>query len=314
MNARLWAHTWDFGFGILRMASRSSIIGPMTFFQFREKVYGFFFGKKPRRNPFNFEVHLNDHCNLNCKSCFHFAPLAKPDSRYPLDQFEQDIKRLCALFDGTFGWVHLLGGEPLLNPDILRYLEIVGANIQKGQVDIITNGILLHRMDDAFFKTCRQYGIGIAVTAYPIELDYEKLRGIVEGHGCRFTIFGDRGKEGFSFPSLRQDSRASAKKRYLSCVLSNACVTLERGKLYYCSLPAYVHLFNERFGDTFRDETDAISIYDNDKEAVLDFLRSPHGFCRYCDIKHREKKANLLTWGRSDQKKEEWMFPSEKRP
>ena len=79
----------------------------MTFFQFREKVFDFFFGKKPPRNPFNFEIHLNDHCNLNCKSCFHFVPLANPDSYYPLDEFERDIKRLCSLFDGKW-----LGSPP----------------------------------------------------------------------------------------------------------------------------------------------------------------------------------------------------------
>ena len=83
----------------LRTFPRSSIRND-DFFQFREKVFGFFFGKKPQRNPFNFEIHLNDHCSLNCKSCFHFVPLAKPDSYYPLDEFERDIKRLCSLFDG----------------------------------------------------------------------------------------------------------------------------------------------------------------------------------------------------------------------
>ena len=111
MNARLWAHT---GGNITERATHISALQhnkTMTFFQFREKVFGFFFGKKPRRNPFNFEIHLNDHCNLNCKSCLHFVPLAKPDSHYPLDEFERDIKRLCSLFDGKFGWIHLLGGE-----------------------------------------------------------------------------------------------------------------------------------------------------------------------------------------------------------
>ena len=90
----------------LRTFPRSSIRND-DFFQFREKVFGFFFGKKPPRNPFNFEIHLNDHCNLNCKSCFHFVPLAKPDSYYPLDEFERDIKRLCSLFDGKW-----LGSPP----------------------------------------------------------------------------------------------------------------------------------------------------------------------------------------------------------
>ena len=283
----------------------------MTFFHFYEKVYGLLHGKKPKRKLFNFEVHLNDHCNLNCKSCFHFAPLAKSGSFYPLDEFERDIHQLSATFEGKFGWVHLMGGEPLLNKDINRYLEIVGKAVKVGDVSLLTNGILLFKMDGSFFDTCKKYNIAIAVTKYPIGLDYGKMRDFVEAHGCRFLFFDEHCEQGFSYPSLRKEGKFSAKRRYLSCIIANACVTLDHGKLYYCSLPAYAHLYNERFGDTLENRSDAISIYGNDKEAILNFLRTPHQFCRYCDVKYRDKKGNLISWERSKLEASEWTFDDE---
>ena len=95
----------------------------MNWYHLRERFYAFFTGKKPRRKRFNFEVHLIDSCNLNCKGCVHFAPLAKPSSFYPLEEFEKEIKRLSELFGGRFGWIHIMGGEPLLNPNINDYLD-----------------------------------------------------------------------------------------------------------------------------------------------------------------------------------------------
>ena len=278
----------------------------LTFFQLYEKAYGKVFGKKPKRNPFNFEIHLIDSCNLKCKGCFHFAPLAKPDSCYPLDEFQRDIERISALFEGKFGWIHLLGGEPLLNPKINEYLDIVGANVKKGQIDLITNGTLLPKMDEGFFASCKKNHIRIAITSYPIGFDYEKAMDLVLSHDVPCYLFGDRsGQDAFCSASLMPESQSSAKKVYLSCIVSNACVTLDHGKLYHCSLPAYARLYNEAFGQTFDTESDAISIYNHSKKEILDFLRTPQKFCKYCDIPYRNEHP--IPWGLSQLKKEEWL-------
>lgn len=136
----------------------------MTLYHRYERLYGKLFGKKPARRPFNFEIHLTDSCNLNCVGCFHFAPLAKENAIYPIDEFEKDIARIALLFHGKFGWVHIMGGEPLLNKRINEYLDIVGKHVKKGQVDLLTNGLLLPRMDDSFYQTCRRNHIRIFVT------------------------------------------------------------------------------------------------------------------------------------------------------
>ena len=278
----------------------------LTSFQRRERIYGLLFGKKPRRHPFNFEIHLNDECNLSCKGCFHFAPLVRGHVPYPIEEFASDIKRISELFHGRFGWIHLLGGEPLLNKDIARYLDIVGQHIKKGQVDLITNGLLIPRMGEEFFETCKRNRIRIAITRYPIPFDYESALNRVLEHGCEGYFFGDRGlPDAFSLPALNKDSKASAKQNYIRCIIANACVTLDHGKLTYCSIPGYVRIFNEAFGKTFDTEDDWISIYGHSKKEILDFLRTPHSFCKYCDLEKRLN--NPVSWAASKKEKEEWL-------
>lgn len=277
----------------------------LTFFQRYERIHGKLFGKKPTRKRFNFEIHIADGCNLGCKGCFHFSPLASQDAFYPLDEFEADFKRVSELFHGRFGWVHLLGGEPLLNPDIVKYLDIAGRYVKKGVVELITNGLLLPSMNEEFFASLMRNHIRVAITRYPVEFDYDKALELVLSHGCEGHFFGDRGKEGFALPYLNPESKASYQENYMHCIIANACVTLDHGKLTYCSLPAYVHFYNEKFGKTFDDAKDFISIDDHDKKEILDFLSTPHEFCRYCHPSYRA--AHPIPWQKSAKEKEEWL-------
>ncbi len=42
------------------------------------------------------ETHIVDHCNLKCRGCTHFAPLADPYFK-SIEEFENDLKRLLAI-------------------------------------------------------------------------------------------------------------------------------------------------------------------------------------------------------------------------
>lgn len=97
----------------------------------------------------SFEVHLAEHCNLNCRGCDHFCPLAKP-AYTDLNVFQRDFKRLSELFHMEAGEIHLLGGEPLLNPQVEEFCKIARKNFPKATINIITNGILLPEMPDSF--------------------------------------------------------------------------------------------------------------------------------------------------------------------
>ena len=276
----------------------------MNYYFLLERIYGTFFKKKPKRRHFNFEIHISDYCNLNCKGCFHFSPLVKSGQLYPYEEFEKEIETVSKTFNGNFGWIHLLGGEPLLNKDIVKYLDCIGQNVKKGDVSLITNGLLLTKMDDSFYESCKRNHITIAVSEYPLDVDYKKMKEYVTSKGVKFIFFGGERKDQFSFMSLEKGHEDEYKKRYLSCAISNACVTLDHGRLYYCSASAYIRFFNEKFDENYDNSMDSISIYGTSKKEILDFLRRPHPFCGYCDVKLRD--SFTYPWQKSQLNKEEW--------
>jgi hypothetical protein len=58
-----------------------------------------------------------DHCNLNCKGCTAFSPVAE-EKFMDVNMFERDCERLAELTGGKIELIDLLGGEPLLHPKI----------------------------------------------------------------------------------------------------------------------------------------------------------------------------------------------------
>lgn len=270
-----------------------------------EKLIAVVTGKKIKRNKLTFEIHISDDCNLNCKGCYHFAPLAKKGSIYNIDQFEKDLRRIYSVFGKDIEWVHLLGGEPLLNVNVNSYIEIARDCLPEIQITLITNGILLMKMPDSFFEVCKKNDVLIDLTIYPIDLNYERIQKYVAEKGCKLRVFGDKsGDKGMRNTSLNKTSKTSAKKNFLRCRTAGICNSIKDGKIYYCSIPAYICIFNKYFNENFDNSEDGIDIHNHTATEILDFLRSPHNFCKYCDLKY--KRENKVRWDFSFRKISEW--------
>jgi len=62
------------------------------------------------RAMLKFEVHITEHCNLNCRGCFHCSPLAGPEF-LDINEWKRDCKRLSELFCKEMDNIILLGGN-----------------------------------------------------------------------------------------------------------------------------------------------------------------------------------------------------------
>ena len=69
------------------------------------------------------EFHIVEHCNLNCKGCIHFTPLADK-SCIKISDYKSDIKKMAEITKGSVKTINILGGEPLLHPQLLKLLKI----------------------------------------------------------------------------------------------------------------------------------------------------------------------------------------------
>lgn len=220
-----------------------------------------------------------------------------------IDELDRDLRRLSELSDGEVHHINILGGEPLLHPEIARIVEMVRQLFLYGNIYLVTNGVLLNRMDERFWKACKQCNIVIAPTQYPVKLDYEEIKNNVIAHGIQYQSFG-QAADGWYHTVISESGDKNEIQQFLHCSNANNCTVLEHGKLYPCPKAAKVRHFNKAFGDRFQQSShDYIDIYKAESlKEIMEFLSKPIPFCRYCDTFASEK----IEWGVSHKEDSEW--------
>lgn len=233
-------------------------------------------------------LHLADHCNLNCRGCDNFSALA-PEKFADIHTFENDCAQVSKLANGKIAEIQLLGGEPLLHPQVIEFLEITRKYFPKNTINIVTNGILLKKQPDEFWESCRKNDIRIIVTKYPIKTDYQLIKEITKKQGVPFSFYGNTETvdKTMQLIPLDVEGKQNAQDSFLRCTRANRCISVDNGKLYTCSLIPYVKYFSKTFEKKLDvTEKDYIDIYKAESlDEILQFVSKPVPFCRFCDMK-----------------------------
>ena len=267
------------------------------------------FEKKSPRRQLRLEFHAADHCNLNCQMCDHFSPLARKNCTDAKD-IGRDLERLSALSDGEAEYIRILGGEPLLNSQIGDFFQTARHSFPNASIELFTNGLLLPAMPPAFWASCRQNGILIAVTRYPIALDYNKIETMAGEQGVTLSYTNTKPtKKSWHFP-LDLNGAQDIHDSFSHCCHANTCIFLKNGTLYPCPIAPNIDIFNYYFGYALSlDEKDGINIYAaRSVSEITAFLSHPIPFCRYCNVKARTKG---YSWKTSDKVLREWTLSDE---
>jgi hypothetical protein len=256
-----------------------------------------------RRKLLRFEIHLVDHCNLNCKGCDHFSPIAEK-SFIDINIFENCFHRIAELTNGRIEEIQLLGGEPLLHGEINELLDIAGKYFHSN-IKIVTNGLLLLKQTDDFWQKCKKNNIAVVITNYPVKLDHARIKKTAKRHGVRIEYTGGDRKELYAW-SFDIKGTQNIYESFSNCSKANTCIHLYDGKLYTCPTIPCIRFLNNYFNQEFKiSENDYIDIYEvKDIGEVFDFLCKPVPFCRYCNI---SKIKTGLKWDVSKKDISEWL-------
>ena len=252
----------------------------------------------------NVEIHIADHCNLNCCGCSHYAPIA--DKWFMTAQeFETEISLLAEKLPRFFNVIKLMGGEPLMNPEIGELIRLTRVYFPEVNIYIVTNGILIRKMCDSFFDICRKCRVEIYITIYPINIDYEQLKSFLETKGVKCGFYGDRTECNFRHDVLNRDGRYSSWQNYVTCTRGGTVLQLRHNKIFACAQCAYIEYINKRFNTNFQYQTD--DYLDLNKiDSVFQlwkFIFTKKSFCRYCAL----DKVKKVEWKLSKGTKDEWF-------
>lgn len=263
------------------------------------------------RVPLKLDIHAAEHCNLNCLGCTHFSTLAKPEF-CDLKQLEHSMQKL-SRFRKSFGTLQILGGEPLLNPDLCEMMSIIRRYFKEQTLTLVTNGLLLLSPDKlpvGFWEACRKYRVVIKLTRYPINFNYDAVEALCEREQVPLDVWVDRSENGRGWHRFLLNEQGAGVRAFkygglfklMQCRSVN-CSQLVGDRIYPCSHVAYVHHLNRAFGTNFKQKKgDYISV---DKLWCSFQIRKKMlfstPFCHYCgagvpDCQWRVSKRDPGEW------------------
>jgi len=257
--------------------------------------------KRPRKT-LRFEVHLTDHCNLNCKHCGHLCPIA--EKRFAdIAILDRDFKRLSDLTGRQNELIDLRGGEPLLHPKINEIMVIARKHFD-GLIRVVTNGILLPNMPNSFWQTAHDNNIVVEISVYPIKIDFEKIAQNSAIFGVSINNRSKKNENEWFRGHYDIEGKQNLEQSYLKCVYGNSCWYLEDGKLSRCGAPLLMKHLNKYLDKKFEvDQKDYIDIF-----KVNSFLEIAENFakvipyCRYCI-----PELEYVQWEQSKKDISEWL-------
>lgn len=222
------------------------------------------------------ELHISDKCNLDCRGCSHFSPLFD-ELNADFNQKINDIRQIKALFDDVFR-IDILGGEPLLNPEVGKYVSELRKELPKTFIQIYTNGLLIPGLKDEVLKEIFDNNISVSISEYrPTHKIIDKIISRLDDFEIRYHIAEYDDKQVFNVPiSLSSDSK------YPRMCISDGCITVSDGRIARCPTLMYVERFNEYFKKDLPTEgIYAINEYKSG-EKLLEDMKKEVPLCRHC--------------------------------
>jgi len=195
------------------------------------------------------EYNAVDHCNLSCKECSHFSPYMSAQS-LSLETFEKDINRLAEVY--KVERFRFVGGEPLLNRNILNYIKVVRKSGITDKIELATNGLLLNKSSDELVSA---FDI-ISVSWYPHNMrDFDYLNECKKKCSrlnTRLSIEKISKFRTMQVGAQIQDA-ALVDDIYRTCMIAHTwfCQTFYDGHFYLCSRPIFTDQYLQKIEGTF---------------------------------------------------------------
>lgn len=248
------------------------------------------------------EISIVEYCNLNCRGCSHFSPLANKNDLVRLEEFKRDLVRIAELLPHIYK-IRLLGGEPLLHPNLNEIIEFTRQKYPYSEIHIVTNGLLLLKRKSDLEKWSDNK-VYIDVSLYPPTMG---IKNTIEELLAEYSI-EYRFTEPITEFRRRMDLSGTnnAEEAYRNCMIGKNCKYLYRGKLSGCPAPNVVKLFDRAYGYHLSCDTDMIDIYTTDltTEELIDRLNEPLEVCKYCGV------LETFPWGKciNQCEKDDWLI------
>lgn len=250
------------------------------------------------------EISTTTFCTLNCKNCTAYMPYLKNRRHISIDELIKgcDFYFKCVDYVGRF---RVLGGEPLVYPDLIKLITYLGDNYRNrmGELCIVTNGTV--KITDELLKILKKYTVTLFISNYSesghhltTHSHYEELLNLLENEKISYHFSEDTKWLELGSPiESREDSTNihSLVERFNDC--RHYCRSIVNSHLFMCATWAFAVLggiysddWKKYVGDEILDLNVISQLDKNDKflkwfkfDVEMTIENMYLDFCKYCN-------------------------------
>lgn len=250
-------------------------------------------------------------CNLSCLGCTNYSDLTH-SGYVSWQQGKQWLESWLGRIDiPDFG---IMGGEPLINPEFLDWIQGVRSLMPNAQIRFTTNGLLLYKYQDLVDQLI---DIGNVILKITVHVKDQRLENFISNvmdqypwqpvteHGISRYITHNRlrlhVKRPDHFLKTYQNSYedmlpwdSDPMDAFANCV-QQTCPLLSQGKIYKCSTSGLLASTLARFGNPNHDrwrryliEGLEIDCSDQSLQEFIDNFGHVHAQCGQCPSTHHQ--------------------------
>ncbi|MFZ1010217.1 MAG: radical SAM protein [Candidatus Sulfotelmatobacter sp.] len=226
-------------------------------------------------------------CNLRCAQCTASSPFAVDDNMASPAQFRHTLNLLRPVFRA--GQIKILGGEPLMHPELLELMTVARDSGIFSRVRVTTNGVLLPKMPDMFWETADI----VEVSVYPsTKSKITAILPAVRARAAARTVLELNHKP--SFQLALSDARIVPLELvgqiFRSCSEAHewSCHSLYKDSLYRCSRVHSLDFYLNQLGVAHDCFTDLDGLKIDARPTLFEELRDylscerPLRACEFC--------------------------------
>lgn len=232
---------------------------------------------------------LTDKCTLNCKNCdgyipFHTHPRA--DSLNTVKSSYEKIIRVCKYIET----IDLLGGEPLIHPEIGKITRFFVEETQSNRVVIISNGTIIPRPD--LVEVLRSPKCVLRISDYgDLSRSKDKIISLCEKEHIKYELtnyqYWDR------MPLIQQTGETDVQLDAKFDACTSSVFYVKREKIFQCTFVAGLSDLGEQLIPDM--EKNYVDLSGDDREALTEriaaFAQQLHSrkhldACKYCPGSH----------------------------
>lgn len=212
------------------------------------------------------EYHIVDHCNLNCDQCCSFSPFLKAWTVDPV-QFEKDLIEVSKYVRPTF--LKIVGGEPLLHPDLINLLKIARRTGVAPKVSITTNAHFITKMPEEFWSNFEM----LTVSIYPSPPVPKETLHFIRKKAREYGI-SVSWKVQDKFVNMNRKEKSdyeTARETFQGCWIHHRCNSIKDGRFYSCTRPQYIQRFAK---DPLKFKEDGVDLYSHPPEELAELIKA----------------------------------------